>query len=158
MNQKGFSLIECMVYSVLFSIMATTWFHALITMQQRLMQQSTACNILTEMYAAHDACIRDLRMAPRTRKAWVMLNNTYLVWCNGTMCVGWQIEPGKLIRYQGTYNPQDDTWHTYKKSIVSEHIDTAYFSIEGNHQTINMIAVTLHQSNCTVERKVYLHA
>jgi hypothetical protein len=138
--------------------MAMTWFHVLITMQYQIGQQSVICTRLTELYAAHDVCVRDLRSAPKQKDQWYMYNDTCLVWHTGTTFIGWDIKPDRILRYEGTYNSKDNTWHTYKKSIVTEHIDKSHFSISSNEEVIHAIIITMDIGGCSIERKVYLYA
>jgi len=151
-GHAGFSLLETMLYCMCLAILAIIWFQFLINTQGKMSKYSNQCNQLTELYGAYDVCLRDLRQAV-VCKAWHTIAHNMLVWQQSdTIWVGLLFEDNKLVRYEGTYNPQKSRWGAHKKSLVADALNNVSFVRKSQS-----IIIQLRMGAYTIDREVFLY-
>ncbi len=97
-------------------------------------------NTVINAYMAHDIFMRDARMSPTRESAWKKITLTELIWHTKDHDIGWIFEHNTLIRIEGQYNRQRQTWRKKTRSIVAQHIASVTFNVEKRGNKIINIA------------------
>jgi len=114
----GFSLIECMIYCMVLAILFMTWFHGMVVAHTAFVKKATKTIQLSNVYAAHDMLIRDIRHAPSKSTQWKLCTNTQLIWHQQENDIGWMIHNNTLFRIEGTYDAERQKWCKKKQSVA----------------------------------------
>lgn len=120
--QKGISIIECLVYCALLTLLATVSFNWIFKTHTIIKEQNSKNNQTIGLGAVSDFIIRELRAAPSLKTSWKKIESHEIIWTQGDFDIGWTYEKGQLIRYQGKYSQDLDQWSEKSKSIISSAI------------------------------------
>ena len=132
MMQRGFSLIECMVYSFLFALLAIMLFGWLSTVQGMAVRNNSD-NLGIE--CGMDMFVRDVRMASPDPLSWKKITKHELISHVGKMDVCWLLakngkgEKGELFRIEGHYSVHNDTWTKKSKSLIAKKVEDLNFNV-----------------------------
>ncbi len=152
MRVQGFSLIECLVYILLLTILTSMTFTWVASVHKRLTCIGTACNQTTQLYAAHDALARDLACASKNKEQWKKITDSCCIWSTNNRDICWQLEDRKLVRLAGTYNATTQSWQKKVKNIVATGVKKIEFILIVNN---GQIQVVTSQLDGTVNNKEY---
>jgi len=101
MQQKGFTLIEWLIYFFLITSVLTGIFHFATTMQQRLISFSKTSGMMCQLCAAHDALAHDIARAPSDVACWEQpIGPTSLCWKQGNKKIRWELHKKNLRRIE----------------------------------------------------------
>ncbi len=123
----GASLIELLVYTVLLSLLSLLLFQGALTVQNRVRGADKKSVVRIDMYAALDALTRDVRSAPASLEAWLILEPVRLSWRTQKSEIAWYVAHGYLYRAQKTYNVRTKKWGDSVVSLVAQGIATVSF-------------------------------
>ena len=79
--------------------------------------------------------MRDVHMAPLDIKEWKKISSSEIIWHYNNQDIAWCHKGKKLIRSEGCYSKQSDTWYKKINSVAAQHIDTLTFTV--NKQLIS---------------------
>ena len=125
--KHGFSLIECMIYCFLFSLLVMMIFSLAINTQIKTTKQSNIAASLIGVHAAQDLFARDIRQAYELSSSWKKINKEELVWHSNGIDIGWEFVQGKLFRIEGAYNMQAQKWTQKIKSLIADKLKQVTF-------------------------------
>lgn len=128
----GFSLIECMIYFFISTLLLTVVINWVVTTQSRVSSASKQCNQWMGHVTALDFICRDLRAAPSNQAEWKKINTTELIWHLDDNDIGWSMENAQLFRSEGTYVASSGQWNTRTKSLVDDAIGSVSFDVKRN--------------------------
>ncbi|MDR3550540.1 MAG: hypothetical protein P4L31_03945 [Candidatus Babeliales bacterium] len=153
MIKKGFSLIECMVYSFLFILLTTMLFGWLSAVQSRAMRTNKDDSLGVE--CAFDMFSRDVRMAPSAPELWKKITKHELIWHTDKHDVCWRLakngksQAWELFRIEGNYSMYNDTWIKKSKSLIVKDIQDLIFDVRLDEYD------QVFQVEYTCDKKVY---
>ena len=125
--QKGFSLIECLVYCFLSLLLGTLLFNWVSSTQALLVQSRKQCQLLVDRAGIFDVWSSDIVMAPSNPAAWKKIDRTHVVWQGTELDIGWLFEGNALYRITGSYS--NGAWNHATKSLISNSTKQASFSV-----------------------------
>lgn len=117
--KPGFSLVECIVYLTLLSLLSVALFRFATDNQLRLHRQAQSADTVMALYAAADQIAADLAWAPADQRRWKKQGNNTYFWSTAQGDVGWLVKKNKLVRIVGSYDSHADQWRAKKSSIVA---------------------------------------
>lgn len=123
----GASLIELLVYIVLLSLLSLLLFQGALMVQNRVRSVDKKSVVRIGMYAALDALTRDVRSAPASLEAWLILEPSRLSWRTQKSEIAWYAAHGSLYRAQKTYNVRTKKWGDSVVSLVAQGIAAISF-------------------------------
>ena len=149
MAQKGFSLLEFLVYFLLLILFGTLLFHGAVSMHLQLTKAGRQGAAVLSLHAAADVLTRDLRTVPAEQTYWKKITDHELVWQTGNTTCGWRIEKNQLCRYEGTYDGKKRQWSKRTKSVVADGVHTLAFQMHGgeHQQSIASISFVIEGKN-----------
>lgn len=128
--QKGFSLIECLIYCALTMLLGVLLFNWMSSTQAALKRSCRHCELLVDRIGIFDTWSADIAMAPSENVFWKKIASTMLVWQGSEMDIGWQLEGRSLYRITGYYT--NGVWSKVTKSLISNTIGQASFGVSRN--------------------------
>lgn len=151
---KGFSLIECLVYCVIasiLSIMVFTFFNQTITKIHIFSVQEQE---IVGQWSAQQLLRKDIQMANSQLSDWDILEKAFV--CKiGTRCVGWQLKNGSLYRFKGDYDFLSHQWQKKSTALVIRNLHDFALAIQQNQRLIEAITYTLQFNKVAINKKVF---
>ena len=142
MKQPGVSLLEFLIYLMLFAFVAMSTSYLLVRANSMVFGQGATSNTMINLYVAHDLLARDLRTASAQKKQWKKITASALIWHAAQKDIGWYQEKDTLIRVEGQYNAEKNVWHKKIKSVVAQPITQVAFNVQGN-KVVECVAFVL---------------
>ncbi|MCX5922020.1 MAG: hypothetical protein NTX86_01700 [Candidatus Dependentiae bacterium] len=153
-TKQGFSLVECVIYCGLFSMMMMVLFNWMIPMHMRLKASSSRIAKLIELYAACDVLTRDIRMASANTDQWKKVTEQELIWHSRGVDIGWSFEKNSLFRSEGTYNASSQSWVKKTKNLIADNVDTVKFQRGvDNDNNVRLVHFELNKLSTTIALK-----
>jgi type II secretory pathway pseudopilin PulG len=135
----GFSLVEFLVYLVLFSFISVLFLGVASRAQLRFTKTSASQENLLRQVIAIDLLRRDLMSASSIVTDWDVLQNNVFKKMTLTdknrpqsVCVSWFILPRGLMRAQGEYDFAKHEWINRTSCIVCASINSINFILQKN--------------------------
>lgn len=125
-GQKGFTLIEWMIYFFLIMAVLTGVFHFATSVQQNFFSLSRKSGMLSQLSVSLDAMAYDLSTSPVEVKQWEMLGPTSVVWKQDNKKIEWFLEKNILRRKEHEHSP-DAKANKTKTSIVARNVSGLRF-------------------------------
>jgi len=149
MERRGLTIIEFLVYLVLFTLISTMTASWIAHLWTSFMKQSKERVSLINMYTAHDCLVRDI------------VNCSGIIHCSARSlilqeangAVEWALENKRLTRTQGAYDINNQEWKKKTKNIIAPVIEKTLFNKE-NH----VISFSLQQGKIKVENNISLRS
>jgi len=151
----GFTLIECMLYIFLFSLICTLWFSNTVRIYSAMRSTYHKNHTMLNLYTACDALIRDIRMKPPIAAGTLYYLPQGVAWHYTSYghSVGWFLQDCCLIRFDGVYNERSDTWSHCTKSVVCNGMSSVLFRPQ---ESGNAFCITLVSGSMKMERTIWL--
>jgi len=153
-HQPGFGLIECLVYFLLLSLLTIVTFNWMIKTQSFLKKQSQKSSEFMSACAAQDLLVRELRAAPAQLSAWKKISATELIWQGDGVAIGWGIEDKNIVRSEGVYSADTQSWGKRSKSIVCSSFSRLNFNLQkiqkNETEWINSITISFNENSTLV--------
>lgn len=134
--KKGFSLIECMVYLSLLTVLVPMVFVWLSSFSSSALKQNQLHTVI-DLYLARDFIVQDIQKGSADIRQWKLTRTNYLIWNMGNDDIGWELRDNKLYRYSGQYDQKKDQWNVKSKSVIAQGITR--FSTEIKQVTTGII-------------------
>lgn len=127
-NKKGFSLLSFLLYLTFFSLIMFFMGRLITELILPSFISLRKHQSIIKLYIAADFFMRDVRSINHMC-LWKIINSQELIWQhhNENEAVGWSISQNSLERKEGTYK---GNWKNVKKSIISQDIAHATFSVK----------------------------
>ena len=155
-KKKGFLLLSFLLYLLLYILLTTLCFDWVLASFTTYTLRARRNAVVINAYTAHGLFIRDIHMAPLDVKEWKKISSSEVIWHYNNQDIGWCHKDKKLIRSEGHYNKQSDTWHKKINSIAAQHINTLTFAV-----TKQLISDRLIIKNITIKCEIkdqgYVH-
>jgi len=156
-KKRGFLLLSFLLYLLLFTLLTTLCFDWALTSFTTYTLRARRNMIVVDAYIAHDLFARDVHMAPLDIKEWKKISSSEIIWHYNNQDIGWCYKDKKLIRSEGHYNKQSNTWHKKINSIAAQHINTLTFTV--NKQLISdQLIVANIRVECEIKDQGPVHA
>jgi len=155
MNDKGgFTLIECMVYIVVLSIIVLLFFSGTLHLYRviRISARSNSC--MLSLYSAGDTFARDIRLRPPFKNHIEYSANGIIWYYQDSRAIGWFLKDEALVRVEGIYTLGTGTWSDHTKSIICKPITTVRFLPYGPKG--QELCITLSHNESTMELILWL--
>lgn len=143
MLNRGSLIIELIIYLALVAFLGVSAFTWFARSQRQLLHGGHASNVLMQLYSATDLLIRDLRMSPRARDAWLVRGPSSVIWRGVQGDVGWYAQKNGLYRIEGKYNPQTAKWTQGRRSLALQGITRVEIHPVEAKNEIDHVEVTL---------------
>jgi type II secretory pathway component PulJ len=147
-NNKGFSLIECLLYCAISALLITISMHSFVAIQTHNKKELARIKQSIELANALSLIIRDFEQSTSVVSTREDANICSLPHTD----VGWYVHTGWLVRYQGVYNSNTSTWHCCTENKVASHIK--HCSIEQKFQSVT--CTLTDDTGCTYSQTVAL--
>jgi type II secretory pathway pseudopilin PulG len=137
MKNSGFSLVEFLIYTVLFSFLAVLFFGVASRAQFKFITTTSAQENLLRQVLAIDLLRRDLMSASFVSSDWDVQQNAVFKKMTLTsknrpqsVCVCWFIAARGLMRAQGEYDFTKHEWINRTSCIVCQSINSIKFILQ----------------------------
>ncbi len=137
----GILLFEFLIYLSAFCIIIGASFFWIVQVYQPFMQKSAQMNILSSLYSAHNALIRDIYNAPSNSDEWQKIDTCEIIWHTADGDIGWSQKDNRLIRSFGIYNPRTKSWHKRKRSIAATALNTVSFLVQKEAHNVKSVQI-----------------
>jgi len=148
-KKRGFLLLSFLLYLLLFTLLATLCFDWVLTSFTTYTLRARRNAVIINAHTALDLFIRDVHMAPLDVKEWKKISSSEIIWHHNNQDIGWCHKNKKLIRSEGHYSKQSDTWHKKINSIAVQHINTLIFIVK-EQLTSNRLIIKNITVECTI--------
>lgn len=149
-NKHGFSLIECLIYGAitsLVSILLFSFFNNTITSLRLIADREY--NFLAA-WTAHQLLCKDIQMADCKSASWY--SEPDITICRiSNECIGWQLRKGSLYRLKGNYDFNAKQWLNKSSALVMQNVK--HFKLELNKQE-NMITSVCYELDTAYDKQV----
>lgn len=119
MNNRGFSLLELLIYIAItttISLCSCAWIsNALFTLSTIRSKNEIALRML----AAFDCFARDIMMAPASAKLWKHMELHNMSWKQGDRIIEYQYKDGNVLRIVQAYNQDKNIYRTTKAKLIT---------------------------------------
>lgn len=122
--KNGFTLIEFIIYLMLFSIIVLLTSQWLVLSVGPLQKNNNILRDIVSLHTAHDVFMRDMISAPSHIDQWLERNSDLLIWRKNSTHIGWQIKNNRLIRISGNYDGSQ--WHKKTQSLIAHNLDAVF--------------------------------
>ncbi len=117
--RKGFTLLEVIIYILLFSFITLATSLWIARLWQFCVAKEKKQVSLITLYCAHDILSRDICNAPADKTKWKENNETCLIWHTQKGDIGWTQDDGQLVRIEGRYNKKQKKWTKKTKNKLA---------------------------------------
>jgi Tfp pilus assembly protein PilV len=141
-NQDGFSLIECLIYgaiTTLLSIVLFTFFNS-TTSSLHVISDREYDSLAS--WTAHQLLDKDMQMADANDQWWHIESN--LIICRITNeCIGWQLHKGSLYRLKGVYDFNSGQWENKSSALVIQKMKHFRINLNEHEKMISSVRYEL---------------
>ncbi len=123
MMQKGFSLLQVMIYCAGVSLLSAVLFKYAAHTNRKLSMFTTHVHDCGMLLAAHDVCMRDLMMGNSEPEDWHEGENG-TTWMAGDQAFGWLSTLNRIERIVGRFDMSAQQWIKSSKGLAAK-IDDA---------------------------------
>jgi len=143
-SNKGFSLIEFMIYNVVGYLLLIILFAAVWSVHRSLSRQQVRNRAYASLVAGHALMRRELLESPAKRDAWLDITPHYIAWImpNGRAC-GYRVKKNILQRIEGKYDVHRHQWHDKTTSVVLRNIADCRFELFVDQGCVHRVLVNL---------------
>ena len=126
-TQKGFTIIEWLIYFFLICFILTGIFHFVAINQQRLFKLSKKSSAVAQLCGAQDGFARDLSCICVDTVTWTFFGEEEIAWQTEKQKVNWILKKRKLYRSQQEFNQETKAWKKKKRIVVARNIQKVIF-------------------------------
>ena len=142
----GATILELLCYLFLVSLVGTLLSHVVVLTHRSLGRYNQRLSSEIGLCAALDVLRRDLFSAPADAHAWKKISTTDIVWDQGEVCIGWQLEHEKLFRYEGAYDEHRHVWGKRTKNLIAKGLTSVDFRMREEQGAIRYCEVSLKEA------------
>lgn len=154
-QERGFSLIECLIYCTVMSLLALLVFEFFLKNSLTARQFTKQGKQVMSTHAAHAFLANDIQCAACHKSSWDVSDPHAFVCRVGQAAVGWHVKDGSLYRTSGQYDFAFGYWVHKSRSLVAERTQFAY-QVYQNAQTITGMDTQLQADRAHSKRTTYL--
>lgn len=157
--QRGFSIIELLIYSALSIFIVVLVLQFLTTFERFVVGRSGAALYLTSLYAGIDSMCRDCASAPASPSLWKNEQSQCIMWQDEQGQQGFEFVHNRLVRISRSF----DSSGQLKASAYSTLLNNVEgsFAVCRSHNLITQINISLtahyHNTVMTIDKHVHLH-
>lgn len=130
MIKRAFSLLSFLVYLIIMSMTISLSIHWYISYIYEYRTTINHQKKFIEGHFAHDILLHDLRKIPHIN-ALRVIEKERIIWLQETnLHIGFVLKNGSLLRMQGTYQKNKDSWKTVKMSHLASYLSNFLFSVQ----------------------------
>ncbi|MCK5632254.1 prepilin-type N-terminal cleavage/methylation domain-containing protein [bacterium] len=118
--QKGFTLIEWLIYFFLTTVVLTGLFHFIATMNQQIRILEKKNTSIASLSIVCDAFVRDVSCASQNLATWNEISEKKISWNSNHKKITWQQEKNNIVRIKHEKGKS-------RKSIVARNITSITF-------------------------------
>lgn len=133
--KRGFSLIELMVYIVLFSLSVSLLFRFVTIIHKKYTEQSQHAQWLQSVHNAQHIMLRELEYMPTATSFWKRCTEKELVVRCGDEDKGFSVINNKLVCIRGQFSGHG--WDKKHKNILADTIKSIHFSYFRNDTNVS---------------------
>ena len=151
-NKNGFLLINFLIYFTLTLFVSSLVGVWSLRIYQSITAASKKMHEHTQWHLAFDVLSRDV-MAMSATQNLLKMDDTCLIWQQGDEAIGWSIEKGMLLRFQGVYDAINHSWKKKTQSLIAQNIQEGTFFVRKKKSIIQTIHVQLTNNYGTIFNK-----
>jgi hypothetical protein len=155
MHKPGFFLVQTSIYCALFSLLLALLIRTTVRDIIALTKIRSTLARTAEINAAMHRFMHDFHQASSNIEEWQELLSEQIIWKLKNESIGWLLDKGNFIRYQGNYNSQKKIWSKKTQSVAVLGVKSVTFDIKKNKEKINGLTIVLCDENSLQEYRHY---
>jgi len=160
--RSGSSLIYSLLYLSAGTVVIALLLQGTINLYPRLLTYDKRANSYLTLSLAVDAVVRDLYSAPHDISAWNSMSEHEISWRQDKKSIVWRYKKNRLIRTEGSFDPQKKRWRTKAKSIAADSLAECSFAIKSSERGITgctiILTSTAHGESVNAERTIAMRS
>lgn len=157
---RGFMLLEFLLYLSILSFIMFLSCHLITTMQLQFANASHRTNWLMSLYSAQEYLRRELEQAPSDRAAWQRCDDHELAFSRDGSYIRLGLSGDRLIRTKNSPAPESGSHHGSSTSTIAEHIKELHFSYDIHQSDVQGVQIELvgeyEQKPYTIKQYVHI--
>ena len=157
--QKGFSVIELLIYSSLSIFIVVLVLQFLVTFERFVIGRSGAALYMTSLYAGIDSMSRDCASAPANPLLWKSAQPQRIIWQDELGQQGFEFLHNKLVRVSRSIDRNGQMKAPAYSTLL--HNVEGLFAVNRSNNLVSSINISLkaqyHDTVVTIDKRVNLH-
>lgn len=142
-TSRGFSLIECLLYCAIMTLLAMLVFEFFLKSRMMAHQLTQQTKQIMAVQAAYDFILRDMEQARVDSQFWDSSDAQAVICKVGKTCIGWSLRNKKLYRTVGQYDFAFGYWTSKSAALVAQSISHFSYQTHRNNNTVLAVDIRL---------------
>lgn len=146
-HQKGFSLVETVVYCAIMSILSLLVFQFMIRSYDHMRSVIISGKQIMAMQSIERRLVNDIQSAIADANKWDSSQKNSFVCQNCQESIGWELIEGNMYRISGVYDFTLHRWRSKSRALVGTQIDHFLYTLLFNAGLVIGVKYVLERGN-----------